>query len=331
MLRALRVILAGSLAALIGAGCNNPASSNSTPISSSAATVAAFDSAPPGYSNLTSSFLTSGNGPFLPTFGGPYLPGVPNLAGPGPMHGGQGLMCGGLGGAFLGDGLAAGFGPGPFGRGGPPALFGTCTYSSATGEVTCPPITIGGLTITRSATYIDSTGNHEPSIDSITNTITTTVQVSGTITRPDHGLARAIGAMDIDSTSTTVSEMSTQTITGLAPGDTARTINSTSSGTETTTGTSTQGAFTSVRSVGDTIAGLVIPVPVMGMPDYPIAGKTIRAAGESLTVGTGTPTTESRREVVTYDGSDTARVVITQNGAMTTCTQMLPHGRLSCQ
>jgi hypothetical protein len=38
----------------------------------------------------------------------------------------------------------------------------------------------------------------------------------------------------------------------------------------------------------------------------------------------------SREEDVTYDGSTTAKVVITKNGVTKNCTLPLPHGRLSC-
>jgi len=40
--------------------------------------------------------------------------------------------------------------------------------------------------------------------------------------------------------------------------------------------------------------------------------------------------TLTRREVVTYDGSATAQVVITENGTTKNCTKPLPRGPLSC-
>jgi hypothetical protein len=45
----------------------------------------------------------------------------------------------------------------------------------------------------------------------------------------------------------------------------------------------------------------------------------------------GSTKSSTRREVITYDGSSTAKVVITKDGVTQTCTQALPHGRLSCQ
>jgi hypothetical protein len=42
------------------------------------------------------------------------------------------------------------------------------------------------------------------------------------------------------------------------------------------------------------------------------------------------PTTTSRREVVTFDGSGTAAVEVTENGVNRSCTLALPHGQLTC-
>ena len=41
-------------------------------------------------------------------------------------------------------------------------------------------------------------------------------------------------------------------------------------------------------------------------------------------------TTKERREVVTYNGTATASLVITQDGTTKTCTLPLPHGKPSC-
>jgi hypothetical protein len=44
----------------------------------------------------------------------------------------------------------------------------------------------------------------------------------------------------------------------------------------------------------------------------------------------GATSTATRREVVTYDGSATAKVEITKDGVTKSCTLPLPRGRLSC-
>jgi hypothetical protein len=120
-------------------------------------------------------------------------------------------------------------------------------------------------------------------------------------------------------------------VSGLAQGSTQRTVGGASEGTETTTGTSTRGSFTATRTVGDTTTGLV--VPIASDPEtrsYPTAGTTIRSITATLQYEGASPVTLTRREVVTYDGSASARVEITENGATKSCTRPLPRGRLTC-
>jgi hypothetical protein len=93
------------------------------------------------------------------------------------------------------------------------------------------------------------------------------------------------------------------------------------------------GAFTAQRSAGDTITGVVIPVgsAATSHPPYPTAGTIIRSMKVTVTLSGQSPATSTRREVVTYDGSATAKVVITEDGTTQNCTLPLPFGRLSCQ
>jgi hypothetical protein len=125
-----------------------------------------------------------------------------------------------------------------------------------------------------------------------------------------------------------VNSSSDRTVSGLAVGSTQRTVNGTSRGQESTTGTNADGAFTATRLVGDTTSNLVIPVE-SGRPTYPTAGTVIRSMHATYTVG-GTTTTHDRREVITYNGSATANITITQDGTTKSCTLPLPHGRPDC-
>ncbi len=151
------------------------------------------------------------------------------------------MMGGGLGDAFLGigGGGGGGFGPRfghrPPGEGDP---FAHCTYNAGTGRVECDPITRGGLTIVRSASFLDAAGNGQTGFDSLTtNTINTRISVNGTITRRDGATS------DVDS-------QSDRTVAGLAPGSSQRTVNGTSQGHELTTGTDPTGDFTAERVAG---------------------------------------------------------------------------------
>ena len=267
----------------------------------------AFTSTPAGFDQLNTSFdAAPTGGPFEPQFdmGGHGMGGPHGMDHDGPGFG-LGFM-GGLGGPFLGDGL----------RHFP--ADSSCAYSSGTGLVTCST-TRNGLTITRVSKYSTGSGQTQPKIDSTTNTVATTVTVSGTVTRRD-------------SSTSVISESSNETISGLALGSTKRTFDGTSAGTESTTGRSPQGAFTAKRIAGDTIKGVVIPAPSSTTQHpYPTAGTVTRSMSVTVTLSGGSPTTSTRREVISYDGSDTAKVVITHDGTTQNCTLPLPHGRLACQ
>jgi hypothetical protein len=288
-------------------------SDTSAPASGLAITMAsAYSATPAGFSQLSSSFAAdSAAGPFQPGFG-PRGHGGRDRGFEGPHGGpgfGLGFMGGGLFGAFLGDG------PGGFMHDDD----GSCSYSSSTGLVTCGPSTThDGLTVTRVSKYTTAAGATQAKRDSTTNTATTTITVTGTSTRRD-------------SSKSTVNESSTQTVTGLAKGSTQRTVNGASAGTETTTGTSARGAFTAARSTGDTVKAVVIPALTSSNgPSYPTSGTVIRAMSATITISGQSPATSSRREVITYDGSATAKVVITQDGTTQNCTLPLPHGHLTC-
>ena len=284
----------------------------SAPTSDLAITMAsAYSATPAGFSELSSSFNADPSaGAFEPGFG-PRGHGGRGFGGPdgGPGFG-LGLMGGGLFGPFFGDG--------------PGHLIHddgtTCVYSATTGLVTCGPTTTrDGLVVTRVSKYATAAGVTQAKIDSTTSTATTTVTVTGTATRRD-------------SSKSTVNQSSTQTVTGLAKGSTQRTVNGASAGTEATTGTSRQGAFTANRVAGDTVKGVVIPVPSSTTGQtYPTAGTIIRAMSATVTITGQSPATSTRREVITYDGTATAKVVITLDGTTQNCTLPLPHGRLTCQ
>src|SRR6185436_15108704 len=96
-------------------------------------------------------------------------------------------------------------------------------------------------------------------------------------------------------------------------------VNGTSSGNETTTGSDATGAFTAERTAGDTIQGVVIPL-VDGKPSYPVSGTVTRSMKVVVTYAGAAPTTSTRREVISYDGSDSATIVITHDGTTKTCT-----------
>jgi hypothetical protein len=336
-----------SVRALVGAltlaavGC---AESSTSPDAASDLLANAFTTSSAGFGSLTSSYdATTAQAVWVPGPGGPGRNGLAF----------GGLMGGGLGGEFAGavgfDGGHHGPHDGPFGiRGGRTCTGGT--FAAATGRVTCPAETNDGLTITRSFLYANAAGTVQQAYDSLTtNTINTRVDVTGTTTftadttrnggrgHDGHGgpgffgLGRGLDSSGVRvlTATTTVRHASSQTVGGLVPSSTRRTVDGTSSGTESSTGTTSGGTFSSTRTQGDTTRGLVIPVSATTQT-YPTAGTVIRAMTATVTLQGKAAQTSTRREVVTYDGTATAKLTITQDGTTKSCTVALPRGRPAC-
>jgi hypothetical protein len=305
----------------------------------------------PGVADLSTSFSESATAAAW----------VPGPGGPGRgALGMSGLLGGGLGADFDGSRDFAYFGgqggPGRGHRGGPFGGVASCaagTFAAATGVITCPSETRNGLTIARTLAYKTVAGAAQQAYDTATTaSITETRSVSGTTTfTPDSGRGRGPGRghgpggagffglgrgadssrVTITSATSTVSHNSTRTVTGLQTGATQRTVNAAVAGRESTTGASSAGAFTSTRVTGDTTRGLVIPVATStNARPYPTAGTVIRQVTATVTLGSQAAQTTSRREVITYDGSATARITITQDGTTKNCTIALPRGRPTC-
>ena len=319
----LRILFAAGGAVLMVA-C---ATDNSTSPLASSQAAAALVTAPLSFGVTNSSFVGSS----APTNG--FVP-MGFSAGENDEHEGPGwgaFMGGGLGEAFIGG---IGFGPG-IGRG-PFENFGlrgdddadrdeedsfnhsdNCVFSTTTNRVECPTMTHDGLTITRSFSFLDAKGAVQQAfVWGTTNTVNVKKSVSGTVTHHETVTSKVNGSSDL-------------TVAGLASGSTQRTVNGTSAGTDETSGTRDTVSFTASGAAGDTITGLVIPIQD-DHPTFPTAGTIIRSMTATVTIGSKTPSTSSRREVITFDGSATAKVVITHDGVTKNCTKPLPHGRLTC-
>ncbi|MEP6618384.1 MAG: hypothetical protein ABJE47_03675 [bacterium] len=305
MNRTVRIIILGSAAVLTTACADKITSALDGSVLASA-----FTTSPLGFESMSSSFSNAGG-----LAGVAFMPDHGRGGGRGPngLPGGFDFMGGGFGDDFLGGPLGGGR---PFEHGGPPSTVSSCVYAASTGVVTCGPVTHDGLTIASTVVYKTAAGVAQAARDSNTNSVTTHVDVSGSLTRRDNIV-------------TTVKHSSDQAVAGLASTSTQRTVNGTSAGTESTTGKDSVGTFAVTRVIGDTTSGIVIPL-ASGKPSYPTAGSVIRSMQATVTYAGKSPTTSARREVVTYDGSATAKLVITQDGTTKTCTVPLPHGRPTC-
>jgi hypothetical protein len=324
MRRILR-LSAGAAAAVIGAAC---ADVGSTPSADITGATAAFESVPAGFSSTSNSFDAAGDldAAFHPHRGDGSFDDSLSAAhrgrkrGPDGRQKGRGhrdlfgfLMGGGIGREFLGEiGFGPGKGRGPFRV---DSVGSSCVFSSSTGIVTCGPITRGGLTILATAAITTTDGSAQAKIDGATNKVVLMSEVTGTKTRRDSATSQ-------------IAHRSDRTIAGLAVGSTRRTVDGTSVGTERTTGTTDAGAFEAIRTVNDTTSGIIIPL-VDGKPTYPAAGRISRNMSVTVTID-GTTTVHTRSEIVTYDGTATATVVITQDGSTRNCTLPLPRGKLVC-
>jgi hypothetical protein len=340
-----RLSLAG-LATAAAVACTDTTGTSPSTLDATALS-AALSSVPLGYGDLTSSFVGSPAADAMSA--GLWIGGGREA-----HFDRDGLMGGGLHDAFTGEmpfgGRGGHHGPfgGPFGGG----LGCTGAFDASSGRVVCPDVVRNGITVKRSAQYKNAAGAVQQAFDTLTtNSVNTQSQTTGTITfdraadsvSPDgrrggdghwgrgrgHG-GRLLGdSSTILTATTTVNSSSTRTVSGLAQNSTQRTVDGASRGTESTTGTSSRGSFTATRTVGDTTTGIVIPI-VTGARSYPTAGTTVRSIQATLQYAGATAVSLSRREVVTYDGSATAKVVITENGTTRNCTRPLPRGRLSC-
>lgn len=297
----------------------------------------AFRSVPVGFSANSQSFETSADA------GLPFTPGAMDPAvgfhGGGQAGGrGQGgnrgpggadhrdgmgpglrglLMGGGLGPDFIGGiGFGRGRGRGPFGTF---RLSADCAFDAGTGRVTCPETERHGLSVNVSYAFEDADGEPQATFDTATtDLVNVQTRVEGTKTRHD-------GRITSD-----VLHTSDRTVTGLASGSTQRTVNGTSRAEENTTGTRDSVQFTAVRIAGDTTENVVVPI-ADGRPTIPTSGRVIRAMTITITPQGGTATTRTRREVVTFDGTNVIKVDITQDGETRNCTVTLPARNLVCQ
>jgi hypothetical protein len=298
------------------AACSDATTGNKTPANNSdlvtSPMAAVYSSTPAGFSELSTSFNSSDTDEaFLPDFdshgrrhGHGGHDDHDDIRGPGF---GLGLMGGGLGGFLMGDGLVNDH----FFR----FRRGKCAFQTDVGVVCADTSRGGKLISSKTLKFTTASGTVQQQIDSTTDAVELTATLSGSTTRRD-------------SSTSSIEATNHQTVTGLT-GD-ARTVNGTSSGTETSTGISFFGPFTAKRVVADTITGVVIPKrTAKNTKVIPTAGSVSRTMTATLEIQDATLTT-TRTETITFDGSSTAKVVIVKDGVTQNCTLPLPHGRLSC-
>ncbi|MGH7677330.1 MAG: hypothetical protein ACRENU_02610 [Gemmatimonadaceae bacterium] len=241
------------------------------------------------------------------------------------------LMGGGIGPDFIGSiAFGKGIGRGPFGVFFLPE---TCTFSEATGRVTCPPKERHGLTVNLSAAFKDEAGNAQPKFDTVTtDLVNVQVDVNGTRThrRGDDADKEGHDGGDVDhEVTSTLSHKSDRTVEGLARGSTERIINGTAEAHENTRGTREGISFTAEREAFDTTTNLVIPIRE-GHATIPSTGTVIRRMTVSIAKEGREPRTKFRREEITFDGTNVIKIKITQDDVTKNCTLTLPEKKFAC-
>lgn len=320
-------LFSGALLATLAA-CNSDGVSR--PTQSGLLVGGAFSAVPSGLDVASSSYggeaATEWEGPMRGPMRG--MGGMGAFGGRG-IHGGpgiDGLMGGGLRGDFRGDSAN---GPRSHPHRGPFAvrIDSTCTVSG--NDVNCTSVR-NGLTTSSIFTITSLNGEAQSRIDSLTtNTVRTRTTVTGTTTRRLPAPGRDSAAAP--TITATVNASSDRTVSGLAAGSTQRTVNGWSKSAESISGTNRDGErFTAIRNATDTTRGLVVPTASTSAPTYPTAGTVVRVISVQTAINGGAATTNQRREVLTYNGSNTATLVITENGTTKTCSITLPRGRPSC-
>ena len=295
-----RMVTAAAIVAAVACSDSSTSPSNISPM-----LIPAFQSTPAGFSSTDNSFSASSDA------GVPWKPDRT-------ARDDGSMMGGGLRPEFFGGvALGRGWDRGPFGLLDLPTI---CVFSSTTGRVTCPDVTTRkGLTVSRSFEFMDASGAAQQVPGATTNSINEQVTVTGTVTRDEGEITSQ------------VQENSDRTVSGLAAGSTQRTVNGKSFASEQSSGKTDDGsAFTASRVAGDTVSGLTIPIQD-GHPTFPTAGTIAREITVTMNVTGKSPVSATRHEVITFDGSSTAKVVITKNGTTKNCTMPLPFGRLQCQ
>ena len=177
----------------------------------------------------------------------------------------------------------------------------SCSYDATAKSFVCPSVSVTGITVSRSFTLFDASGNPQSAFDRAT-TASVRMQTSfaGTVTS--------------GGSTVTIDQQQDVTMSGLLTG--ARTINGTSLGH--VAGTIGNGTTTTpvASTISTTITNLVIPASSTGASRFPSSGTV--AATTTTTIGALPASTVSA--TITFDGTSKAAVTVTTNGRTTSCT-----------
>lgn len=176
-----------------------------------------------------------------------------------------------------------------------------------------------GMTVTRTVAFYDAAGARQERYDSLTTArVVTDEKVTGSSTLTVNGNQRAMS----------IEASHHSEVSGLAGRETQVTLNASGTSKVTMAVTRDGKTITTSVSANDATKDLVVPVP-RARGAFPKSGTVTHDRTVSATDGTNS-TTRSFREVITFDGTATAKVTVTVNGTTKSCTRALDTGRLSC-
>lgn len=177
---------------------------------------------------------------------------------------------------------------------------GTCTF--ANGRFTCPPISNGGLTLTRDYAFFDANQTAQSAYDAST---TASANFHVLVT----GVHTALTGAD------TVNRERNLTVSGLAGAETSRTWNGT--GTRTDGGYRQDATATRNYDTNDnvTVANVVVNLPRSSNP-WPISGTITRQISGTAKVsrlGVSKSFSVDRTVTITFNGTQQAAVMVNGN------------------
>lgn len=175
----------------------------------------------------------------------------------------------------------------------------SCTFAAASGRFTCPDVTRGGVTISRSYQLLDASEQPQSAYDAqSTASASFTSSMSGTVARQQF--------------QGTISRQRTITVSGLLGDESTHVINGTGA-TATTHSRHTAGGISRsyAMSASLTISDVVVPVP-RAAGAWPLSGTITRQVSFTREGARGMGRSGTRTVTVTFNG--TQLVPMTVNG-----------------
>lgn len=192
-----------------------------------------------------------------------------------------------------------------------------CTFSSSAQEFVCPPIQRDGITITRTYALYDAAGHPQshPDVNTASVRVQTTVKGTTTFT----GIPGATRTHTID-------RQDDRTVSGINTGH--HVLNSVAAGTA--NGTDSYNGSMNTFSFTDVDTALDLALPAVGSGQWwPQSGSTRTHVVGTASFGTLTIPTKVDM-IMTFNGNNTATLVITSDGVTTTCKVDLSQSWNSC-